>query len=408
MHIQPFRALHPAEGLASRVACPPYDVLDTEEARRLALGNPMCFLRISRPEIQGPASWAADGPERYEQARTTFKEFLSRGWLVRDPAPSLYLYRQVQGQHMQTGIVALCSVKEYDAGVIRKHEHTRTAPETDRTRHMEAIGAQPGPVFLAFRDDPKIAAALASIPSQSAPFIDYSDPDGVRHRVWRVPESSPIPELFRGVDAAYIADGHHRAAAASRVSRKRRTEGAVEPFDGFLCVLFPASELHICPYHRCVSDLNGRTPEAFLQEVANNFEVTEEKEPDPPAPGEMVLWLGRKSYRLRWPTLSRKDLTAALDVSVLQDRLLAPILGIQDPRSDVRISFVGGLNGAAEVRRRVETGRAVIGFVLAPVGIGDLMAIADLAHVMPPKSTWFEPKLRSGLLIHVLDGAGCS
>jgi uncharacterized protein (DUF1015 family) len=395
--------LRPADGLAARVACPPYDVVDRDEARRRVSGNPMCFLRISRPDIEDTEA-AAGSPESYARARRTFEDFIARGWLVRETRPAIYLYRQIQGLHVQTGVVALSSIQEYEDGRIRRHEHTRAAPEADRTRHLEALGAQPGPVFLAFRDDPQIAGVLAAVIAEAPPFMDFSAPDGVRHSVWKVPEASPLRDLFRGVAATYIADGHHRAAAAACVARKRAAPGDGPASAGFLSVLFPASELQICPYHRCVSDLNGQSPEIFLRSVAERFEVAEAKSPAGPSPGEILMWLGATPYRLRGPALSREDPVAALDVSLLQDRLLAPVLGIQDPRSDERLSFVGGLNGADAVRRRVEAGQAALGFVLAPVGIEDLMAIADRSLVMPPKSTWFEPKLLTGLLIHVLNG----
>jgi uncharacterized protein (DUF1015 family) len=405
VQIRPFRALHPVPELAARVACPPYDVLDRDEARRLASGNPMCFLRVSRPDIEEEAAAHAGTPESYARARRVFDAFQSEGWLVRDERPAFYVLRQVQGRHTQTGIAALCSVREYDEGRIRRHEHTRAVPEEDRTRHLRAIEAQPGPVFLAFRDDPAIAEALSAVTSSAPPFLDFTAPDGVRHSVWRAPETERFRDLFRRVEAAYIADGHHRAAAAARVARERAAAG--DPgADGFLAVLFPADSLRICPYHRCVSDLGGLSPESFLGEVAKRMEVMESADPVEPAPGEIRLWMKSRSVLLRWPPPSRDDPVAALDVSVLHDRLLAPILGIRDPRNDERLSFVGGLAGAGEVRRRVESGRAALGFVLAPVVLADLMAIADRSLVMPPKSTWFEPKLLTGLLIHVLNGPG--
>lgn len=403
MQIRPFRALHPLPESAVRVACPPYDVLDRDEARRLAAGNPMCFLRVSRPDIEAEDSASAGAAESYARARRVFGEFRSAGWLVRDERPAFYVLRQVQGSHTQTGLAALCSAREYDEGRIRRHEHTRAAPEEDRTRHLRAIEAQPGPVFLAFRDDPAIAAALSAVTSSAPPFLDFTAPDGVRHSVWRAPDAQAFGDLFRRVDAAYIADGHHRAAAAARVARERAAAG--EPgADGFLAVLFPAGSLRVCPYHRCVSDLGGLSPEAFLREVAQRMQVVESEEPAEPAPGAIRLRMKSRSVLLRWPPPPRDDPVAALDVSVLHNRLLAPILGIRDPRSDERLTFVGGLAGAAEVRRRVESGRAALGFVLAPLALDELMAVADRGLVLPPKSTWFEPKLLTGLLIHVLGG----
>lgn len=256
-------------------------------------------------------------------------------------------------------------------------------------------------MFLAFRDDPAIAALMTEA-ATGAPLFDVTAPDGVRHTVWRTPDPTAVEKAFQNVDAAYIADGHHRAAAAARVARERRTRGPAT--DGFLATLFPASSLRICGYHRCVADLNGLGEAEFLKAVDERFDRIPVSDPGPPVSGSVVMWLGRQAHRLRWKRLPVEDPAAALDAGVLQHRLLEPILGIQDPRKDKRISFVGGLDGADKVRRRILDGHAGVGFVLAPVSMADIMRVSDAGRVMPPKSTWFEPKLRSGLLIHALDG----
>lgn len=408
MRIKPFHAFRPAEGMADKVACPPYDVVDTEEARRLAEGLPMCFLRVTRAEIELPDGADPASDVTYERAAANMQAFLNQGYLVQEDRPCLYLYRQVMGEHRQEGIVAVCHVDDYAQNIIRKHEKTRQKPENDRTRHIEAINAQAGPVFLAYRDRPEIDALVARV-RETAPLYDFIAPDGIVHTVWRIPGTEALVGAFANVPVSYIADGHHRAAGAARVAEHRRAaaDGDTEAeFNWFLATLFPASQLHILPYNRCVSDLNGLDEAAFLKEVRARFDVRSDVAPevaaDPKTARHIGMYLRERWYTLSWPETPGADPVAALDVSVLQDRLLDPVLGIKDPRHNERIRFIGGIHGSRELARRVDSGRAAVAFSMFPTSIEQLMAIADVGQTMPPKSTWFEPKLRSGLLVHGL------
>ena len=406
MKIKAFHALRPAAALADRLATPPYDVVDTAEARRLAEGLPHSFLRVTRPELELADGTDPASPAAYARAAENFRLFLKKGWLARDPQPGLFLYRQIRGAHAQCGLVAVCSVDDYEQEVILKHEKTRQKPEDDRTAHITATNAQTGPVFLAFRDRPALTRAFAE-GQAAAPLNDFTAVDGVRHTVWRVADPAAWVREFAAVETAYIADGHHRAAAARRVARERaaanpRHTGA-EEYNWFLAVLFPSSTLQILPYNRCVRDLNGLAPEAFLARVREIFDVAETAAGEPGGAGCVAMRLGEKWYRLSWRPDPAADPVAALDVSVLQDRLLAPVLGIADPRSNERISFVGGIHGTEEHERRVRDGRAAVAFSLHPVSLDQLMAVSDAGRIMPPKSTWFEPKLRDGLVVHAID-----
>lgn len=408
MRIKPFHALRPAEGMADKVACPPYDVVDTEEARRLAEGLPMCFLRVTRAEIELPEGTDPASDATYARAADNMQLFLNQGYLVQEDRPCLYLYRQVMGEHRQEGIVAVCHVDDYTQNVIRKHEKTRQKPENDRTRHIEAINAQGGPVFLAYRDRPEIDAMVARI-RETAPLYDFIAPDGIVHTVWRIPGTDALVRAFANVPVSYIADGHHRAAGAARVAARRRAASGGDTeaeFNWFLATLFPASQLNILPYNRCVSDLKGLDEAAFLKEVRARFTVRSDVAPevaaDPKIPRHIGMYLRGRWYALSWTETPGADPVAALDVSVLQDRLLDPVLGIKDPRHDERIRFIGGIHGSRELARRVDGGLAAVAFSMFPTSMEQLMAIADTGQTMPPKSTWFEPKLRSGLLVHGL------
>jgi uncharacterized protein (DUF1015 family) len=405
MQIRAFQPWRPANDLAPRLSCPPYDVVSTAEARAAAAGNAMCFFHVSRAEIDLPDDTPSTAPEVYARAAANWRAFRERGWMVREDAPRLYVYRLRAGGHSQTGLVALCLADDYDRGVIRRHENTRQATEDDRTRHIEALNAQSGPVFLAHRGRPDIDALAAAVQA-GAPLHDFDAPDGVRHTVWTVPDPAPFVRAFAGLDGAYVADGHHRAAAAARVARARRAPGA-QPgnaeSDWFLAVLFPAGQLRILPYNRVARDLNGLAPDAFLRRVRGLFEVSEDAPPAPPAPGRAAMYLGGRWYGLAWGPPPAHDPVAALDVSVLQNRLLGPVLGIDDPRLSDRIAFVGGIRGADELRRRVDAGEAAVAFSLYPTSVAQLLDVSDAGRTMPPKSTWFEPKLRSGLFVHALD-----
>ena len=398
MKIKPFAARRPKPDIAARVACPPYDVVDTGEARRLAEGNPNSFFHVSRPDIDLPDGTDPYSPEIYAAAGRAYANLQRRGVLLRDDLPGLYFYRLTWGQHRQTGVFAVCSVDEYDRDLIKKHEKTRAAPEDDRTRHILAVRAHTGPVLLTFRDTPELDALIAE-GKRPAPLYDFTAPDGIRHTLWKAEDPDRLVRAFDAVPAAYIADGHHRAAASSRVARE--VGGAEARW--FLAVLFPAGRLKILPYNRCVRDLNGLGEEQFMNAVRDRFTVRPAADPTPAQPGRVAMRLGETWHELSWSDTAGADPVAALDVSVLQERLLAPVLGIDDPRRNPRIEFVGGIRGIGELEQRVRSGRSAVAFSMYPTTVEQLMAISDAGRTMPPKSTWFEPKLRDGLLCHDLD-----
>jgi uncharacterized protein (DUF1015 family) len=407
--IQPFAALRPAPGRASDVVAPPYDVLSTSEARERASGRPWSFLHISKPEIDLPADTNPYAPEVYAKGAENLQNMIRSGVLVRDAAPCYYVYRIVMGSHSQTGIMAAASVADYDTNRIRKHEFTRPDKEDDRVRQIDALDAQTGPVLLAYPAAPEVDAILAAA-SVGAPDSD-AELDGVRHTLWVIRDAdiqARITAKFNAMHALYIADGHHRSASASRIAAARKAANPVhtgsEPYNFFLSVIFPAHEMRIMDYNRVITDLNGLSADAFLQRVGSSFSV----EPaaaavKPERPGVFGLCLAGKWYRLAIrPDLIPVDPVGRLDVSLLQTNLIAPILGISDPRRDKRIDFVGGIRGLAELEKRVNSGEMALAFSLHPTGMEDLMAVADANEVMPPKSTWFEPKLADGLASHVL------
>jgi uncharacterized protein (DUF1015 family) len=379
-------------------------VVDTARARELAAGNPDCFLRVTRPELELDPGTPTDAPESYARAALNYRRFCADGVLMREAAPALYLYRLKRDGRAQTGVVATCSADDYDRGVIRRHELTRARPEADRTRHILSTGAQTGPVFLAFRDDPGAAALIAGA-ARAEPLYDFTAADGVQHTVWKIPAPAPWAEAFARIPCAYIADGHHRASAAARIARERGAERAGAPADApwrsFLAVLFPASELRIMPYHRVVADLGGRSPDAFRAALEKNgFRVSPAVRPEPEHAGSAGLFMEGRWWRMEWQTPAGADVVARLDASVLQERMFGPLLDIADPRQSERIAFVGGIHGAAELERKVRAGEFAAAFALHAVTMEALMAVSDAGRVMPPKSTWFEPKLRDGLLVH--------
>jgi uncharacterized protein (DUF1015 family) len=408
--IYPFRALRPPEDKVSRVAAVPYDVVNTEEARALAAGNPLSFLHVSRPEIDLPEGTHIYSDEVYEKARENFERFQSDGTLVREEEPSLYVYRLRMGEHTQVGVAAACSVDEYDRGLIRKHERTRPDKENDRTRHILTLRAQTGPVFLTYRADRRLDA-LVEAETKREPLYDFEAEDGVRHTVWRASSAEQLARCFAEVPLLYIADGHHRAASASRaraeLKDKNPSHTGEEDYNRFLAVVFPDDQMQILPYHRVVRDLNGRGEEEFLEAVRARFQITEDARREGPGKaGHWHMYLGGRWYGLTLKdeaarTLS-DDPTAALDVSLLQNNLLDPVLGVTDPRTDKRIDFVGGIRGTKELERLVDSGAARVAFALYPTSVEDLLRVSDAGGVMPPKSTWFEPKLRDAIVIHTI------
>ena len=399
--IYPFPALRPEAEAAARVAAVPYDVINAEEAKALADGNPMSFLHVSRPEIDLPSGIDPHGDAVYEQAARSFAALRSTAPLVVEDAPSYYVYRLTMGSHAQAGIAACFSIDEYDSDLIKKHEKTRPDKEDDRTRHMIAIRAQTGPVFLTYRSSKDVDALVARVVTGD-PLFDFVASDGIRHEIWRVPESghSRLESAFAAIDSLYIADGHHRAASAARARRVLRerdhaADRAMRECDTVLAVAFPDDQMQVLPYHRVVRDLNGLSADEFLERLAARASLARGGSPMPSRKGDVAVYLADQWWTMTLPA-------AALDVSALQDEVLSPILGIHDIRTDKRIDFVGGIRGTGELERLVTSGRFAVAFSLFPVSVDDLMRIADAGGIMPPKSTWFEPKLRDGLLSHLI------
>ena len=405
--IRPFRALRPQVDRAESVASVPYDVVNTDEARALAHGNPLSFLHVSRPEIDLPAGTDIHSDAVYRKAVENFEKLIAECPMEKESEPSLYLYRLIMGNHEQFGIVACCSVDEYDNSTIRKHERTRRDKEDDRTRHMLMLKAQTGPVFLTYRRradiDDQVSAAVSA-----TPLYDITAPDGVRHTIWRISDTESLVKSFESVPLLYIADGHHRAASASRARAELKEQSFAhtgkEDYNYFLTVIFPDSQVQILAYNRTVQDLNGLTQEQFLDSIKEQFTISENASPEPPERGNWSMYLDGKWYGLQLSpaTTLPTGTVAALDVSILQDRLLDPILGIKDIRTDKRVDFIGGLRGTKELERLVDEGKAAVAFSLFPTTVSELLMVSDANEIMPPKSTWFEPKLRDGLLIHTI------
>ena len=410
--IRPFTGLRPAPRHAVDVIAPPYDVLNTEEARSRAQGRPWSFLHVSKPEIDLPVGTDPYSAAVYTKGMKNFEKMLKERVLRRDPEPCYYVYQLVMGAHQQTGIVAAASIHAYDANRIRKHEFTRPDKEDDRVRQIEALNAQTGPVFLTYRRSSAVDAIIDKV-TLGTPDVDITADDGVRHMLWvmRDPhQTDAVTGLFDAMDCLYIADGHHRSAAASRVAAARRANNprhiGNESFNYFLAVIFPDNQMQILDYNRVVKDLNGLSRESFLKKIEMAFSVKPESAMVKPGhTGEFGLYLKGQWHRLniKPERIPAKDPVKRLDVSLLQDNLIAPVLGIVDPRRDKRIDFVGGIRGLKELERRVDSGEMACAFSLYPTSIADMMAVADAGQVMPPKSTWFEPKLADGLVSHVLD-----
>jgi uncharacterized protein (DUF1015 family) len=405
--IKPFRGLRPAPGRAAEIAAPPYDVLSSAEARQRVAGKPWSFLHISKPEIDLPEDIDPYAPAVYAKAAENLATMLREGLLIRDRQACYYVYRLNMNDHVQTGLVAAASVAEYDKNHIRKHEFTRPDKEDDRVRQIEALNAQTGPVLLAYPESATVDALIAEVTTTEAA-ADVTADDGIRHQIWVLDDADTIAAItraFDGMAALYIADGHHRSAAASRVAASRRQNGHSLSSDSFLAVIFPHHQMKILDYNRVVKDLNGLEKSALVTRLAEAFTVTPSAERVAPAnSGQFGMYLAGQWYSLAIkPELIPADPVASLDVSLLSDHLLGPVLGITDLRRDKRIDFVGGIRGLAELEKRVDSGEMAVAFALHPTRMDQLMAVADSNNVMPPKSTWFEPKLADGLVSHVLD-----
>jgi uncharacterized protein (DUF1015 family) len=412
LRLRPFAALRPRPELASEVAAVPYDVVNRQEARALCRGNEHSLLHVSRAEIDLPDDVAAYDDRVYAAARQSFARMIERGVLVREQRPCLYAYRQeatLAGRRVsQVGIVGCCHVDDYNAERIKKHEVTRKDKEDDRTRHTLAINANAGPVFLAYEPRASLSE-LAAAAARGDALYDFTAEDGVRHTVFRIEDAQPYIDACARLDCAYVADGHHRSASAARAAAERRRENprhtGDEEYNWFLCVLFAADQLNVLPYHRLVRDLGGLTPAALLERLRAIAEVTPAEAPIAEQPGAFGLYLEGRWHRVALPAalIPAHDPVRSLDYVLLSEHVLGPILGITDLRTDSRIDFVGGIRGTGELERRVNSGEHAAAFAMRATTLEQLMRVADAGLIMPPKSTWFEPKLRSGLLIHTLD-----
>jgi uncharacterized protein (DUF1015 family) len=408
MRIQSITGLVPTPELAAEVAAVPYDVVDRDEAAALAKDKPHNLLHVDRAEIDLPPTIDPYADIVYETARKNLLKLQADGVLVREGEPAVYFYRQRMGPHVQTGLIAGCHIEDYENDVIRKHEKTRKVKEDDRTRLVDTLSAHTGPVFLMYRDAADINSIEHAVTAGEAPLFHFLADDGIAHTVWRVvgERAWQLRKLFaERVPAAYVADGHHRSASAARVGAQRRSSNRShrgdEDYNWFLGVLFPASQLKILSYNRVVKDLFGHSPELMFEAIRNaGIRVAPTDEKVPPGPRQAQLYLGGGDWRsLSWETDPAASPLDALDVTVLQSRVLEPILGIDDPRTNERIEFIGGVRGVEALEQRVDGGRAACAFSMHPVTVDQLMALSDAGQIMPPKSTWFEPKLRSGLVI---------
>jgi uncharacterized protein (DUF1015 family) len=408
--VRAFCGLRPKKELAAEIASPPYDVLDSDEARDVVKDNPLSFLRVVKPEVDLDPAISLYDPAVYQQGARNLRRLMENGSMVQESRFMFYFYRQIMGDHSQTGLVATVSAADYIADRIKKHENTRKVKEEDRMHHIEALNAQCGPVFLTYRDDADLDRIQIRI-CQDDPEYDFVSPDGVRHTLWLVGSDrdvKAIEDVFRDIDYLYVADGHHRSAAGTLVAGRRKAANpghtGNEEYNFFLAVIFPKSQMKILPYNRVVTDLNSLSSEAFLRSLSEKFIVM----PGAPAAPESSLcfsmyldgaWYGLKP---KPGSFSSTDPVRSLDASILQENLLGPVLGIDDPRTSDRINFIGGIRGTGELTKLVDSGRYKVAFSMYPTSIDQLISVADSGRMMPPKSTWFEPKLRSGLVVHVL------
>lgn len=409
--IKPFRALRPLKKHVAEVAAPPYDVMDVAEARAMAEGNPFSFLHVSRPEIDLPVEIDPHDDSVYRKGRENLERFVEEKTLVSDEEDNYYIYRQKMGTIIQTGLVACASVDDYQGGLIKKHEHTRADKEEDRVRHIDFLDANDEPVFYVYRNRHSINDLIGRL-TEGEPLYDFTTDDSITHTVWAVTDRDIIRRLneeFAGIETLYVADGHHRSAAASRVRELRKSANpghtGREEYNFFLTVIFPDHEMNVMAYNRAVRDLNGYRIAEFITLVGKRFEITPLEGPVTPSRRhDFGMYLMGKWYGLtpKPSCVDESDAVGRLDVSILQDRLLSPILGVRNPRTDQRIHFIGGSRGTDELVRLVDSGEFQVAFSLYPTSIEELMSLADAGKIMPPKSTWFEPKLRSGLFVHFL------
>jgi len=409
--IEPFKGLRPTKDIVSKLASPPYDVLSSAEAKKLTAANPYSFLRVSKAEVDLPDGVDLYSDEVYNKARENFSKFIADKLMVRDREKFFYLYKQVWENHVQVGLAAGASCRDYQDDIIKKHELTREDKEKDRMRHIETLAAQTGPVFLTFKHNHRIDA-LFQKGMQKEPEYDFTKANGVRHIFYVLDDRRLIADLkaaFAGIDVLYVADGHHRSAAATNIKIKRQqanpSHTGNEEYNFFLAVIFPDNQMKILPYNRVVKDLNGLSREEFFAKIAEKFACEATKTKAPQKSGEFCMYIEGQWYRLtaKDGSYDKNDAVACLDVSMMQNNLLDPVLGIKNPRKDKRIDFVGGIRGTGELERLVDSGEFKVAFSFFPTTIQQLFKVADSGNVMPPKSTWFEPKLEDGLVIHMLD-----
>jgi uncharacterized protein (DUF1015 family) len=409
--VQPFKGLRPAPELAEKVAAPPYDVLNSEEARELVKNNPYSYLHVSKPEIDLPAGIDQYDQRVYEKGVENFQKMIADKILIQDDKPCFYIYRQIMGDHEQTGIVAAASVEDYDNGIIKIHEYTREDKEQDRAKHVDMLSANTGPVFLTYHAKQEIDSIVVECKKEE-PLYDFTSSDGIRHTLWIVKDKKVTGQIIKEFDALdylYVSDGHHRSAAASRVQKIRKENNphhtGNEEYNYFLTVIFPDDQMYIMDYNRVVKDLNGLSDEEFMNKVAEKFEIEEQTSKyKPETKHTFGMYINGEWYRLtaKPEIFNENDPVGSLDVSILQKNVMEPLLGILNPRKDNRIDFVGGIRGLGELEKLVNSGKFKVAFALFPTSIDDLMKVADSNNVMPPKSTWFEPKLRSGLITHLI------
>ena len=406
--IQPFRALRPRVGLAEKIACVPYDVPYDSEVREYIADNQHSFLRVTRPEAEFPLGSDPSDTEVLAKSKENLERFIAEGWLEQDDEPSIYIYRLSISDQVQTGIVAACSIDEYDAGLIKKHEKTRPDKVKDRTDHMVYLGAQTGLIFLAFRGTDETRRIITEETSREPLFECPCDPGGVTQTIWKVRDADALVTAFGELPALYVADGHHRAESASLARRTLKEQDpdhtGDEPYNFVMAGIFPAEDLKILPYNRAVKDLNGLTTDEFLSSLSASFRVEATRSKVPNDARSVAMYLAGEWYSARYivENIREPDPIERLPVSILQQNVLAPILGIDDPRTNERIAFVGGIRGTDELERLVDSGEYAVAFSMFPTSMDDLFAVSDMGEIMPPKSTWFEPKLKDGLFVHLI------